>query len=122
MNNREKEEQPRNHYLRADTSSGAVWFDPSEDLLYMLFQDIQDGDETFFIVTMASDPSDQTYIQTARNDDDGTWTVEYRDGGPDRHFAATFPGHREAHAVVTAWCFGHDPELLAATAWERLAI
>jgi hypothetical protein len=106
-------------YLIARTESGAVWNDPSEDLLYELFLDIERGDENFFIVERISDPSGQTYGQTTRNED-GRWIVERREGGPDRHFTTSFDNLRSAHEVLNAWANQHDPDLLERTGWTRL--
>ena len=108
------------HRLKAVTSNGDVWVDPSEDLLFELFEDIRRGDEIYFIVFKESDPTDETFGQITLNAD-GTWLVDYREGGPDEHFTAEFSDHRQAHAVLTAWCFGHDPDLLASTTWVPLS-
>ncbi len=108
------------HLLKAVTSNGDIWVDPSEDLLFELFGDILRGDEIHFIVFKESDPSDETFGQTTLNAD-GAWLVDYREGGPDKHFIATFSDYRQAHAVLTAWCFEHDPALLAATKWVPLS-
>jgi len=48
------------------------------------------------------DSTGQTYAQTSRHPD-GTYVVEYRDGGPDRHFGTVVDDMRSAHAVVTGW-------------------
>lgn len=105
--------------LIASLSSGDVYNDPSEDALFEFFLDIEKGAEEYFTVGRASDPTDQTYVQTIL-DDNGKWMVEYRDGGPDEHYIASFDDLRKAHAVLAAWCFVHDPDLLAGVPWERL--
>jgi len=74
--------------LRALTESGGIWDDPSEDLLYELLGDVERGDETWLIVERLADTSGQTYTQVIRSDN-GSWTVERREGGPDRHYATT---------------------------------
>jgi hypothetical protein len=107
-------------YLIATTESGAVWNDPSEDLLYELFLDIDRGDETFFIVERVSDPTGQTYGQTTRNED-GRWIVDRREGGPDSHFTTSFDNLSSAHEVLFAWANGHDPDLIERTEWTRCA-
>ena len=91
--------------LKATAESGDVMHDPSEDALFMMFEDIEAGEGTFLIVDSLQDASSQTYAQTSRNDD-GTYVVEYREGGPDRHFATVAPDMRSAHALVTGWAFG----------------
>ena len=90
--------------LRATTSDGGVYNDPSEDLLYMLFEDIDRGEADFLIVKRLNDGTGQTYAQATR-DDNGAWIVERREGAPDAHFTATFPDLRSAHAAITAWAF-----------------
>lgn len=88
--------------LRATTTSGAVWDDPSEDLLFELLSDIERGDEQFVVVERLSDETGQTYAQSIRNDD-GSYLVERRDGTPGKHFDLRMPDMRGAHAVLTAW-------------------
>ena len=88
--------------LRALTEAGATWDDPSEDLLFELLSDIDRGDETWFIVERVSDATGQTYIQVIQ-DGQGGWTVERREGGPDRHFGVTRADLRLAHETITAW-------------------
>ena len=99
--------------VRAILESGATWEDPSEDLLFMLLTDIEDGDETFVIVERPSDESGQTYAQVIRGDG-GEWILERRDGDRDRHYRTTFEDLREAHATLTAWAF----ELPSSTVWH----
>ena len=88
--------------VRATTESGDVVDDPSEDALFMMFEDLEAGEGTFLIVDSLRDPTGQTYAQTSRNPD-GTYVVEYRDGGPDLHFATVVDDMRSAHEVVTGW-------------------
>lgn len=60
--------------LQATTSGGGVFDNPSEDALFMLFDDITGGDVDFFIVERLDDASGQTYAQTIRDDDElGLW-------------------------------------------------
>ena len=66
--------------LRALTESGAIWDDPSEDLLFELLSDIDRGHGTWFIVERVADATGQTYIQVIQ-DGQGGWTVERREGG-----------------------------------------
>jgi hypothetical protein len=92
--------------LRAKTETGEIYDDPSEDLLFMLFEDVASGDEEFFIVERTSDLTHQTYIQVAGGVDD--FIVEYRDGSPERHFGARCGNLRIAHEAVTGWAFDLD--------------
>lgn len=92
--------------MRAKAETGEAYDDPSEDLLFMLFEDIANGDEDFFIVERTEDRAGQTYIQVARAS--SGFVLEYRDGGPDRHFGTECDDMRLAHQVVTGWAFGFD--------------
>ena len=49
--------------LRALPEVGQSWDDPSEDLLFMLLDDIERGEGSFLIVERTTDPSGQTYAQ-----------------------------------------------------------
>ncbi|WP_054816855.1 hypothetical protein [Nocardia arizonensis] len=51
--------------------------------------------------------AEQVYIQTYR-EPSGVYTLEYRDGGPDRHFGATVEDPRQVARVIWAWTVG-DP-------------
>ncbi|WP_461165005.1 hypothetical protein [Arthrobacter sp. R4-81] len=104
--------------LRASNESGETWDDPSEDLLFMLLEDIENGDETFAIVERLVDVTEQTYIQSSRNAD-GTYLVEYRDGTPDQHFSTGAPDMRAAHAVMTSWAF-EEPRWRDSYIWTQL--
>lgn len=106
--------------LRVTAESGDVVDDPSEDALFMMFEDIEAGRGTYLIVDSLRDPSSQTYAQTSRNDD-GTYIVEYRDGGPERHFGTVAQDMRSAHALATGWAFGVPGWRKSAT-WQRVSI
>lgn len=106
--------------FRATAESGDVVDDPSEDLLFMMFQDIEAGDGTFLIVDDLTETSGQTYAQTSRNDD-GSYVVEYRDGGPTRHYGTTVADMRAAHRLVTGWMF-QVPGWRESAAWELVSL
>lgn len=89
--------------LRAKQDTGDVYEDPSEDLLYMLLEDIESGDAAWMIVERLSDRSGQTFFQAAAEGEG--FTVERRAGGPDTHVAATVADLDAAHALATAWAF-----------------
>lgn len=101
--------------LRAITPE-TTYDDPSEDLLFMLVEEIEQGTTEFLIVERLSDPSSQTYAQTIR-ESDGSYAVEKREGGPDRHFRVLVPDFRTAHELLTAWAFETGADDVA---WERL--
>ena len=89
-------------YLRATTESGAVWDDPSEDLLFELLSDVEQGTELFLVIHRLG--ATDTYIQVLLQDD-RTYLVEHRDGGPSSHFAATSSDKRTVHEVLTRWAY-----------------
>lgn len=91
--------------LRALSESGASHDDPSEELLFDLLAEVEAGEGTFLIVERAADPSGQTYAQALRHDD-GSYLVEYRAGGPKRHFQTQAADVRAAHRLLTGWAFG----------------
>jgi hypothetical protein len=90
--------------LRARTEAGQLWDDPSEDLLFELLADIEDGEGSFLIVERTADPTSQTYAQALRRDD-GSYIVEYRDGSADRHYGTVVVDMRAAHKLLTGWAF-----------------
>ncbi|PYI69792.1 hypothetical protein CVV68_01400 [Arthrobacter livingstonensis] len=104
--------------LRAQNESGQTWDDPSEDLLFMLIEDVERGDEAFLIVEDLADSTGQTYVQSIRMSD-GTFDVERREGTPDRHYATNVADMRVAHAVVTSWAFDAAPKV-ESLVWSQL--
>ena len=106
--------------LRATTESGAVWDDPSEDLLLELLGDIERGAELFVIVDRRGGVGDgQTYMQVILEGD--VYGVERRDGSAERHFQATTSDKRLVHAVLWRWAF-EQPGWQEALHWEPLAL
>ena len=90
--------------LRAIIESGATTDDPSEDGLFLVLQEVESGSSSYVILERVADESQQTYAQAAR-EDDGTYVVEYRDGGPARHFGTVAADVRAAHALLTNGAF-----------------
>jgi hypothetical protein len=89
--------------LRAIPEAGQRWDDLSEDLLFILLQDIEAGGGSFLIVERTTDPSGHTYAQALRRDD-GSYVVEYREGDAD-HYGIVVAGMRAAHQLLTGWAF-----------------
>ena len=106
--------------LRAVSESGETHDDPTEDQLLGLLADVEQGHQGFLIVERTDDASGHTYAQTARLDD-GTYTVEYRDGSADRHFATQVLDVAGVHELLTGWAFErggwHDGRQ-----WRRLVL
>jgi hypothetical protein len=110
--------QVANPVLRAITESGETWDDPSEDLLFILLEDVSDENGLFVIVERRADTSRQTYMQVTRMEDSG-FRSEYRHGSAVRHFFAVTPDMRVAHRVLTDWAF-ELPGREAALPWQPL--
>ena len=104
--------------LRATAESGDTIVDPSEDALFLMLEDVEAGESSYLIVDSLKDPTHQTYAQTSRNPD-GTYVVEYRDGGPEHHYVTLAPDMRAAHALLTGWAFG-VPGWRDSADWEPL--
>ena len=95
----------RTPVLRAITSTEEHWDDPSEDMLFMLFEDLKE-DQDYFIVQRVADPDGQTYAQVMKTNN--TYLVERREGAPDKHFHAVTAEMRAAHEDMTTWAFELD--------------
>ena len=90
--------------LRACPEYGPSWDDPSEDLLFLLLQDIEAGEGTFLIVERIADPTQQTYAQ-AMLLEDGSYVLEHREGDSAHHYRTDVADMRAAHALLTGWAF-----------------
>lgn len=86
--------------LRAQTSGGERYDDPSEDLLFELLAEMQPDDHV--IVERPEDANEQTYAQVLRTSDGG-YVIERRDGSPDTHAHASSADMRSIHADLTTW-------------------
>ncbi len=62
--------------------------------------------------------ADHDYIQTYRGKP-GEYTVEYRDGGPDRHYGATVEDPATVADLIWAWTTG-ERDALARVPWTRV--
>ncbi len=90
--------------LRAIAEAGQPWDDPSEDLLLILFEDIESGQGRFGIIERTTDPSGQTYAQAVGRDD-GSYFVEHREGDAEHHYGTVVPDMRAAHQLLIGWAF-----------------
>ncbi|MEO3787603.1 hypothetical protein ABGB12_30120 [Actinocorallia sp. B10E7] len=79
--------------LRATEWDGTSWDDPSDEKLHDLLADMNLTWRFVIVTRLDLEPADQHYMQVHLNDD-LSYTIEYREGGPDRHFQAEVPrGH-----------------------------
>lgn len=107
--------------LRALPEIGQSYDDPSEDLLFELLGDIEQGNAgVFLIVERTTDPSGQTYAQAYRNED-GTYVVEHRAGSAEAHFKTDVSDMRAAHALLAAWAFDL-PYFKHFERWQRISL
>ncbi|AXG79733.1 hypothetical protein [Streptomyces paludis] len=97
--------------LRAIEWDGTSWDDPSEDKLHDLLADMSLTWRFVIVERHDLEPAGQHYMQVRLNDD-LSYRVEYREGGPDRHFQAHVPCDHGAFAVepvavvLQDWAFG----------------
>ncbi|AHH15113.1 hypothetical protein NONO_c02980 [Nocardia nova SH22a] len=63
--------------------------------------------------------ADQTYIQTYR-DEPGRYMLEFRDGGPDRHFGTQLEDGDRVAELIWEWTAG-DTARLDALGWEPVS-
>ncbi|KRE63124.1 hypothetical protein ASG78_04920 [Nostocoides sp. Soil756] len=91
-------------YLRATLENGAAYEDPSEDVLFMLLEDVAAGHSPWVIVDKPADSSQQTYAQAVRLAD-GLFQVERRRGDASTHEVTSALPLRDAHAKLTAWAY-----------------
>ncbi|MFH8605782.1 hypothetical protein ACH4B8_39595 [Streptomyces flaveolus] len=84
--------------LRAIEWDGTSWDDPSDDRLHDLLADMSLTWRFVVVERLDLEPAGQHYMQVYLNDD-LSYRVEYRDGGPDSHFHAHVPRTHEVLAV-----------------------
>lgn len=90
--------------FRAKPDGGEPIDDPSEDALWLLLDDLENGQGDFLIVEDLRDRTGQTFVQTAR-EDHGEYVVEVRAGGQQTHLGALVADVRAAHALLAGWTF-----------------
>ncbi|WP_030674059.1 hypothetical protein [Streptomyces rimosus] len=94
--------------IRAETWDGTTVDDPSEEKLFDLLSEMNLRHRFVIVDRLDRSRPGQYYMQVYLNDD-MSCQVEYRDGGPARHFRAHVPGpfahrgHETVASVLTAW-------------------
>lgn len=88
----------RSPVLRATEADGTTWNDPSEEQLHDLLADMSLTWRYVVVVRLDLEPADQHYMQVHLNDD-LSYQLEYREGGPERHFQAWAPRGHELFGV-----------------------
>ncbi|MGW7491468.1 DUF6891 domain-containing protein [Streptomyces sp. NPDC054786] len=92
--------------ISVKTESGPDRSRPTEAELAGLLRRIG-ADDDHFVVVERFPEADQVFVQTWR-DGDGPFTVEYRDGGPERHFRAESGDAERVVAVFLDWARGGE--------------
>ncbi|MGW2032098.1 hypothetical protein [Streptomyces sp. NPDC001356] len=98
--------------IRAVEWDGTAWDDPSEDQLHGLLADMSLTWRVVIVERLDREPAGHHYMQVCL-DDDLSYRVEYREGGPDRHFQARVPREHEVFAVEPV------AEVVRARAFDR---
>ncbi|MFF5785492.1 hypothetical protein ACFY8P_11045 [Streptomyces sp. NPDC012693] len=114
--------------IRAIEADGTTWDDPSEDRLHDLLADMNLTRRYVVVRRLDAEPADQHYMQVFLNDD-LSYQVEYREGGPDRHFQAWVPrapgvfAVRPVAEVLQNWAFARPGwrDTLSWTPWTPAA-
>ncbi|MYT76860.1 hypothetical protein YW3DRAFT_00153 [Streptomyces sp. MnatMP-M77] len=99
-------------YYRADSENGDHIEDPSEDALYMLFDDLNDADNTFVVIR--PDEADPVWSASVTALDEGGYEVVRRDSTRREHEVVTETGIGRIALDLTIWMAARDhPERAA---------
>ncbi|MEC3954299.1 hypothetical protein VMT65_14765 [Nocardia sp. CDC153] len=118
--------------LRASDASGRTLDDPTDTEVHDLFADLNARWPFAIVERLDREPSGEFFFQihldyVGDHDEaiDVDYDVEFRDGGPDRHFRARisgahgFAGMDLVHTVYRAWQ-SDDPRLPELLPWQPL--
>ena len=123
--------------FRAADASGRTLDDPTDTEVHDLFADLNARWPFAVVERLDREPADQFYFQMhldyvgdqdpdADEEVDADWDVEFRDGGPDKHYHARVTGDYVAggkdlayliYTVYHAWRT-EDPRLRELLSWE----
>ena len=84
--------------LRAIEWDGKTWDDPSATTLHDLLADMNLRFRFVIVERLSVKPLGQHYMQVYLNDD-FSYQIEFREGGPDRHFQAQIDAQPEVVGV-----------------------
>ena len=96
--------------LRAIEADETVWDDPSDDQLHDLLADMSLSWRFVVVLRLDLEPAEQHYMQVYLNDD-LSYQLEYREGGPEQHFQAEM---ERGHEI-----FGLEPVAKILQDWAR---
>lgn len=98
---------------RLTTSTGAVVDEPSMTQLRELVAEVERSGTSGFLIVERRGRQGETYLQASKRDA-ATWTIELRDGGPDRHYRADAADAAVVFASIMSW-------IADSTTWRSLA-
>ncbi|MEU0979252.1 hypothetical protein ABZ488_08540 [Streptomyces griseus] len=103
-------------YYRADSENGDHIEDPSEDALYMLFDDLNDSDNTFVVIR--PDEAAPVWSASVTYLDEGGYEVVRRDSTRREHEVVTETSIGRIALGLTIWMAARDhPERAARAEW-----
>jgi hypothetical protein len=98
--------------LRATNEAGDVWDDPSEDLLFMLIEELEPGN-SFLVVERLDAERAGYFVQVVAGESGSPYVLEYRQGDPGTHQGTSIESMRVVHETMTKWAFDvpgwHEP-------------
>ncbi|EHM26128.1 MULTISPECIES: hypothetical protein [Streptomyces] len=102
----------RAEYYRAESENGDHIEDPSEDALFMLFEDLNSTDNTFVVIQ--PDEDDPAWSTSVTVLDDGGYEVVRRDTTRNEHEVVTETSIGRIALDLTIWMAARDfPERAA---------
>jgi hypothetical protein len=103
--------------LRATEATGDSWDDPEEDRLRDLLLGLA-ADNRFLVVERHDRTSLWQHYMQAYLNDDGTYALEFREGGPQAHYRVATVKPDRAVEIVLRWS-ADEPGWREALPWER---
>lgn len=91
-------------YYHADSENGAHWDDPSEDLLFMLIEELNHTDNTFVVIE--PDDESMTWFALVSLLEDGTYEMEWRDMSRRDHELTVETDRGHIAKELTIWLAG----------------
>lgn len=88
-------------YYHADTEDGGRWDDPSEDLLFMLIDELFHPDNTFVVFEPVDESMD--WFALASVLEDGTYEMEWRDMSRHDHALTVESDRGHIAKQLTIW-------------------
>jgi hypothetical protein len=88
-------------YYHADTENGGHWGDPSEDLLFMLVDELYHPDNTFMVIE--PDDTSLNWFASVSLLEDGSYEVEWRDMSRHDHELTVESDHGHIAKQLTRW-------------------